>query len=177
MVFISLLSLAAAAVYVSSNPIINVRNSDVALPIAARLNFTGNRIPDIDRARAAQHIANSKARAGAVQKRQVSFPVTNVATTYVANVGVGTPPSNFTLLIDTGSSNTWVGATKRFTVTSSTHETLEPIEVTYGSGFFSGHFGEYCSLNSTSICVRFAEFVPTCILPRCTSCSTQSPIP
>ena len=147
MVSIPLLSLVVAAICVSANPQVHVRSSDVTLPIAARLNFTGKRIPDIDRSRAAQHIINSKARANAkgIVKRQASFGITNEAVTYVATVGVGTPPSDFTLLIDTGSSNTWVGATKRFTATSSTQETLEPVEVTYGSGFFAGHFGGYLS--------------------------------
>ena len=48
-----------------------------------------------------------------------------------------------TLIIDTGSSNTWVGATKAFTPTSSTQETIDLVEVTYGSGFFVGHFGKH----------------------------------
>jgi hypothetical protein len=30
--------------------------------------------------------------------------------TYTASVGVGSPATDYTLLIDTGSSNTWVGA-------------------------------------------------------------------
>lgn len=172
MLSVSLLSLAVAAACVSANPIVSVNSADVTVPIAARLNFTGKRIPDIDRARAAQHIANSKARsAHNIAKRQVSFPITNVVTTYVANVGVGTPPSNFTLLLDSGSSNTWVGATKRFTPTSSTEETLEPVEVTYGSGFFVGHFGEF--VHCSCFCIRAAEFIFTCVLPRRDSCSTQ----
>lgn len=177
MVPFTLLSLVIIAVCAHANPLINVRNSDVTIPIAARLNLTGKRLPDIDRARAAQHVANSKTRSsGGISKRQTSFPVTNAATTYIANVGVGTPPSNFTLLIDTGSSNTWVGATKKFTPTSSTQETLDPIEVTYGSGFFSGHFGAF-PYSHMPFCIRIADFQNAYLLPRYASCSTQLPIP
>lgn len=37
-----------------------------------------------------------------------SINVTNTAVTYVAAVKIGSPPTTYSLLIDTGSSNTWV---------------------------------------------------------------------
>lgn len=43
-----------------------------------------------------------------------------------------------TLLIDTGSSNTWVGAAKPYVVTSTSVSTGNTIKVSYGSGSFSG---------------------------------------
>jgi hypothetical protein len=43
-----------------------------------------------------------------------------------------------TLLIDTGSSNTWVGASKAYVRTSTSTSTGHSISVTYGSGSFSG---------------------------------------
>ena len=58
--------------------------------------------------------------------------------TYTANVGVGSPATDYTLLIDTGSSNTWVGAGKAYVKTSTSVDTGEPVSVTYGSGSFSG---------------------------------------
>jgi len=42
------------------------------------------------------------------------------------------------LIVDTGSSNTWVGADKVFTGSSSTVTTKDTVSVTYGSGSFSG---------------------------------------
>ncbi|KAL6308128.1 hypothetical protein BKA93DRAFT_822719 [Sparassis latifolia] len=43
-----------------------------------------------------------------------------------------------TPLVDTGSSNTWVGAEKAFVTSSSAYNTGKKVAVTYGSGSFSG---------------------------------------
>nr|AOO94936.1 acid protease [Inonotus obliquus] len=53
-------------------------------------------------------------------------------------VGVGSPATDYTLLIDTGSSNTWVGADKKYAKTSTSKDTGRTIQVSYGSGSFSG---------------------------------------
>jgi cathepsin E len=58
---------------------------------------------------------------------------------YVASVGVGSPATQYSLLIDTGSSNTWVGAGKAYVKTSTSHTTSDTVAVTYGSGSFSGN--------------------------------------
>ncbi|KAI0632318.1 acid protease [Trametes polyzona] len=64
--------------------------------------------------------------------------VTDAGVTYTASVGVGNPPTQYTLLIDTGSSNTWVGADKPYRPTSSSKSTGQRVNVSYGSGSFSG---------------------------------------
>ena len=43
-----------------------------------------------------------------------------------------------TLQVDTGSSNTWVGAGKAYVNTSTSTNTGKSVSVAYGSGFFSG---------------------------------------
>lgn len=43
-----------------------------------------------------------------------------------------------TLLIDTGSSNTWIGADKKYKSTSTSKKTGDTVSVSYGSGSFSG---------------------------------------
>jgi hypothetical protein len=53
-------------------------------------------------------------------------------------VGVGSPSTDYTLLIDTGSSNTWVGAGTKYTPTSTSTNTHNTVQVSYGSGSFSG---------------------------------------
>ncbi|EJC98896.1 acid protease [Fomitiporia mediterranea MF3/22] len=53
-------------------------------------------------------------------------------------VGVGSPATDYTLLIDTGSSNTWVGADKKYKKTSTSKDSGRTIQVSYGSGSFSG---------------------------------------
>nr|VWP01181.1 Transcription regulator [Ganoderma boninense] len=64
--------------------------------------------------------------------------VTDAGVTYTASVGVGNPPTQYTLLIDTGSSNTWVGADKSYVKTGTSKSTGDSIQVSYGSGSFSG---------------------------------------
>ncbi|KII86690.1 hypothetical protein PLICRDRAFT_55605 [Plicaturopsis crispa FD-325 SS-3] len=67
-----------------------------------------------------------------------SVDVTDSGVTYTATVGVGSPATDYTLLIDTGSSNTWVGADKKFTRTSTSKSTGNTVNVSYGSGSFTG---------------------------------------
>lgn len=64
--------------------------------------------------------------------------VTDASVTYTASVGVGNPPTQYTLLIDTGSSNTWLGAATKYVKTSSSQSTGNSVNVSYGSGSFSG---------------------------------------
>jgi len=64
--------------------------------------------------------------------------VTDASVTYTASVGVGSPATQYTLLIDTGSSNTWVGAGQKYVPTSTSQSTGKSVNVSYGSGSFSG---------------------------------------
>ena len=166
----ALLALTAAAVSVSASPIV-VRDSLVTFPIARRLNSTGAaNILKADQARAKVLKARSQAtKVAAVETAAgkifpgINVPVTNQAVIYTANVGVGTPPTNYELIVDTGSSNTWVGANQPYVNTSSSVDTGAEVvgliaqfstyvgksrlttvllsvlqEVFYGSGFFFG---------------------------------------
>ncbi|KAJ7913482.1 acid protease [Mycena leptocephala] len=67
-----------------------------------------------------------------------SVDVTDAAVTYTMSVGVGSPPTNYELLIDTGSSNTWIGANKSYKPTSTSTDTRNKVNVSYGSGSFTG---------------------------------------
>jgi cathepsin E len=53
-------------------------------------------------------------------------------------VGVGANDQQFQLIVDTGSSNTWVGAGTKFVATSTSTDTGDSVSVSYGSGSFSG---------------------------------------
>ena len=141
----SLLATLLLAIQVSASPIaepIVVREPSASLHFARRLNITGSAsIAEADRARAT--ILKNKGfalnnSATALNRRAPSFSATNNAVTYVASVGVGKPPTNYDLLIDTGSSNTWLGADKSYTQTSTSKSTGKSIAVFYGSGFFAG---------------------------------------
>jgi len=124
-----------------------VPQASVTLPMFVRFNIANGKLPDIDRARAARMFDfwHAKERSTAERleqlghkKRAASVSVTNNAVSYVANVDIGSPASSYSLLIDTGSSNTWVGAGKKYTQTSSSTNTGHSVLVNYGSGNFSG---------------------------------------
>ncbi|KAG1742570.1 acid protease [Suillus lakei] len=106
------------------------------LSFAARVNARGAvNVAAADRARAqAMKQASFKGkRAGGS-----SFSIINAVVTYTAQVGVGSPATEYTLLIDTGSSNTWIGASTRYNPTSTSVDTGNTVAVSYGSGNFSG---------------------------------------
>ncbi|KAI9070297.1 acid protease [Trametes sanguinea] len=131
------------AAAVAAKPVV-VRKSPVTLPIARRINATS--APDllkIDQARAKvlkqQGLAAGKGSAS-VRKTAIdaifNFPVTNGAVDYTASVGVGTPPTQYNLIVDTGSSNTWVGAGKAYIPTSSSVNTGDQLFVQYSLSQF-----------------------------------------
>ncbi|KAJ7230922.1 aspartic peptidase domain-containing protein [Mycena haematopus] len=63
-------------------------------------------------------------------------PATNEDDTYVAATKVGT--QTFELIVDTGSSNTWVGAGTKYSPGSTAKSTGDTFSVSYGSGTVSG---------------------------------------
>jgi len=67
-----------------------------------------------------------------------NIPVTSQVISYVTTVNIGNPPTNYTLLIDTGSSNTWVGADQEYEFSNTTVPTLELFSIEYGSGYVEG---------------------------------------
>ncbi|KAH9808895.1 aspartic peptidase A1 [Melampsora americana] len=60
--------------------------------------------------------------------------VTNAVVSYLADIKVGSHGQSFKLIIDTGSSNTWVGSRTRLKSSHSTIPTGSTFSVSYGSG-------------------------------------------
>ncbi|OJT03652.1 Polyporopepsin [Trametes pubescens] len=114
------------------------------LPLTKQVNSAGsaNIVKfDQDRARATRQRSQASDAAGpAAGSFAVGQAFNDVATSqavsYVVEVIVGSTP--YQLLVDTGSSNTWVGAGKPFVPSLSTRPTGEIVSVTYGSGYFKG---------------------------------------
>ena len=133
-----------AASTVSALPHLNL---DVHLPkiqmsIAAKLNRTGTlNIIEADRARATHLINHATSLKDLFGKRQqADVDASNTAVSYSTSVNIGDPATacecevlrvgvhgadvgTDTLLIDTGSSNTWLGADKQYTPTSTSSNT------------------------------------------------------
>ncbi|KAJ7816831.1 aspartic peptidase A1 [Mycena leptocephala] len=119
----SLLSTLLVALTAAAKPI--VIDSFVTLPISRRVNFTGTRtLLERDLARVS-HLRD-RAAAKLSGRAVVNEPIDNQAVTYVVN----------SLQVDTGSSNTWVGATKLYVRTATSISTGQRVAVTYGSGDF-----------------------------------------
>ncbi|KAH0591109.1 hypothetical protein H2248_001212 [Termitomyces sp. 'cryptogamus'] len=138
----SLLSTLLLVLTVSANPIV-VRESQVKLPLSRRLNVTSvHNLLRHDVARAKFLRARAEAKLSGTSafdtRADVNEQVDNQAVTYIAAVGVGSPATTYDLLVDTGSSNTWVGATRAYVRTGTSVQTNNRVSVTYGSGSFSG---------------------------------------
>ncbi|KAH9036481.1 aspartic peptidase A1 [Lactarius pseudohatsudake] len=122
-------------VSVAANPIV-VRKASVSLPFARRLNITGaHDLIQKDQTRARNMFNSNKSKRSGTPG---SVGITNVAVVYEASVGIGAPPTSYTLLVDTGSSNTWIGAGKPYVPTGSSVPLPDSVCVTYGSGSFCG---------------------------------------
>ncbi|KAJ7354299.1 family A1 protease [Mycena albidolilacea] len=125
------------ALRVAAGPVL-VDESVITLDISRRFNFTGGSVVQSDLARINSVKNRSAAKSGRDARAVISEPVDNQVVTYIASVGVGSPATSYDLIVDTGSSNTWVGATKKYVVTSTSTKTTARVSVSYGSGSFSG---------------------------------------
>lgn len=139
MTLLSLLSsLLLLALGVVANPVV-INRSLVTLPLAKKYNFTSiNNLLKHDQARA-RALKSRAFGKGGVPDTGINEPITNQVVTYIASVGVGNPPTNYSLVVDTGSSNTWIGSgNKKYVKTNSSVQTGDSVSVSYGKGFFSG---------------------------------------
>ncbi|KAG2114215.1 aspartic peptidase domain-containing protein [Suillus discolor] len=130
---VSLLTIIPLALSITASPV-EVVNSPITLPIARRLDVSNGTINLLQQDR--DRITALKDRT--LKHSGHNTPLTNVANSYLIAVGVGSPPTTYNLVVDTGSSNTWVGAGTSYVVTKTSVNTGQPVSVSYGSGFFDG---------------------------------------
>ncbi|KAG6329087.1 hypothetical protein ID866_10002 [Astraeus odoratus] len=139
--FAPLLATVLLALSIQASPI-EVRTSPITLAVAKRISTGGGprKLLERDQARAASLRCSTKdATSETFDSDDDSIPVTNIAAnSYVASVGVGSPPTYYNLVVDTGSSNTWIGAGQPYSPTSSSQDTGDTVSASYGSGSFSG---------------------------------------
>ncbi|KAG2076962.1 acid protease [Suillus decipiens] len=127
-----LLQILLLALSTTGSPV-EIRNYPITLPITRRLNVSNGNLLQHDKARVAALRDSSK-----LGHRISNIPVTNSFEYYTAEIGVGSPPTTYSLIVDTGSSNTWIGASTKYVVTRASVNTGQPVAVGYGSGSFSG---------------------------------------
>ncbi|KAI0782864.1 aspartic peptidase A1 [Abortiporus biennis] len=136
----TLLTTLLLAFAVAANPVV-VREPLVSLPMAKNFNTTGTlNLLQRDQARARQLVLSAERSLTGKPTPDIvgSIPATNAAVDYTVQVGIGSPPTTYTLLVDTGSSNTWIGAGKAYVRTPTSIQTPDTVSVSYGSGSFSG---------------------------------------
>ncbi|KAH9846698.1 aspartic peptidase A1 [Lenzites betulinus] len=120
--------------------------SPITLQVAKRLNNTGSaNIVKFDQARARATKLRSRhthgagfAPASSSAGKAINVDATDQTVSYVVDVTIGNPPTLYHLLVDTGSSNTWIGANTEYIPTFSSRPTGKVVSVTYGSGAFIG---------------------------------------
>ncbi|KAK0246439.1 aspartic peptidase A1 [Armillaria nabsnona] len=120
-----------------SSPVV-IPRSPVSFPIARKFNFGNGTSTIVERDRARVAALRSRAARNATRRAIVNEDVDNVAVLYTASIGIGSPATAYDLIIDTGSSNTWVGAGTKYVQTSTSTQTSNRVSVSYGSGSFSG---------------------------------------
>ncbi|KAJ3783676.1 family A1 protease [Lentinula aff. detonsa] len=135
----SLLAFIAIALDVAANPVVIDRSPVLSIPLTKIHNITsGHNLVASGLARAQSFKDRAKAHDLAEIRKRQSVPVTNEVVSYIASVGVGASDTQYQLIVDTGSSNTWVGADTKYVPSSTSTNTGARVSVSYGSGEFSG---------------------------------------
>ncbi|KAJ7195220.1 acid protease [Mycena pura] len=121
------------ALRVVANPVAVEKN----IMLARRFSSPGtSTIVDRDRARAQSLLKPRAQKYASAQAGAVDVPATNAVVTFTTTVDVGS--TNYTLIIDTGSSNTWIGNDKPYTPGEKSREGGNLVLLQYGSGCFLG---------------------------------------
>lgn len=122
----------------AAGPVARAPNAPVNIPLTRHVDFSGSAsVVQRDSVRIAALLSGGDGpnkRANDVKNSSVE----NSFVIYTASVDVGSPPTSYDLIVDTGSSNTWVGADQPYQKTSTSKDMGCKVEVTYGSGSFSG---------------------------------------
>ncbi|KAG9312005.1 acid protease [Chiua virens] len=136
---ISLILITASSV-VEAGPLSRNSNLDVSkstVHFSRKINTPGTHtFAEMDRAR-----LQALKRTGQLGKHDgSSVSIPNGATLSTISVGVGEPASTFNLVVDIGTSDTWVGARSNnpYKVTSTSKDTGNSVSVGYGVGYFVG---------------------------------------
>ncbi|KAG2360383.1 aspartic peptidase domain-containing protein [Suillus spraguei] len=109
---------------------LEVRNSSITLALTRRLNFSNG---------TNNFLQHEKARVAAFGgynmhgRRADGITMTNSLVDYTVTVGIGSPPTTYNLVVDSGSSVTWIGASTTYVKTPTSVFTGCPVMDKYGS--------------------------------------------
>lgn len=82
----------------------------------------------------------------------VSVPYTSDGYGGLVTIGLGSPATEYSITLDPGSSNTWVGAREKYIESSTSEDTGSRVSVAYGSGeFFGIEYNDLLTLNGITV--------------------------
>ncbi|KAG2361480.1 aspartic peptidase A1 [Suillus spraguei] len=117
------------ALSITGSPV-SVRNSRITLPMTRRLKFSNStNLVQQDEARVAAFMEYGT---------HARIPIENDGFNYMVSVDIGDPLTIFTLTVDSGSANTWVGADTKYKPTDTSFNTEQRVGQTYNSASFEG---------------------------------------
>src|SRR6267154_2276300 len=143
------------ALSIAASPV-DVRNSTITIPISRRLN-TSNGTVNILQHDETRVAALNGLPASSRDRHDDTMTILNTILNFVAMVGIGSPPSDCKLnlerkiatangfsyadelLVDTGSSVTWIGANKNYLRTRTSVDLNQRMEVPYMTGTMLGN--------------------------------------
>ncbi|KAG2069339.1 family A1 protease [Suillus decipiens] len=114
---------------------VKAANSPTSVPITSRLNFSNGTYNLVAHDRARLQALRDRSKHG---QRLIGVPLTNTYFVYTISVDIGNPPISYDLVLDSGSANTWVGASTSYQETATSVRTGQPVEVIYDTGYFDG---------------------------------------
>ncbi|KAG2352394.1 aspartic proteinase [Suillus spraguei] len=118
------------ALSITGSPV-EVRNFPIIIPLTRRLNVSNGTIDLVQHDKAHVAAFTDYNRHG----RRASVPMLHAPTgKYVVKFGVGSPPTTYNLLVDSGSAVTWIGA--RTPYDENGFNTRQRVGATYGGGPF-----------------------------------------
>ncbi|KAG1842520.1 acid protease [Suillus subalutaceus] len=145
--FLALPALALLSLSVSALSHPRAASGTAALKLAVSINSYGiKNIAAADRARIQALQAGGSS----------SVNANNTIMIYTADIGVGSPETYYTLLVDTGSSLTWIGANKAYMQTNTSHDTHNQFYIAYagGSSIDGEEYTDTVTLNSDLVIVN-----------------------
>lgn len=122
-----------SALTVAALPHVVVDKAPISHSLSRRLNagVSVRHIAEMDRARARALKSRGSASRPPMERAAVGSPdpvPNNPLVAYVV-AGIGTPPTNYTLLVDTASPLTWIGANKRYVPSNSSKEAGQEVVI------------------------------------------------
>lgn len=82
----------------------------------------------------------------------VYVPYTSDGYSGLVTIGLGSPATEYSITLDPGSSNTWVGAQEKYIESTTSENTGSTVSVAYGSGEFSGiEYNDLLTLNGITV--------------------------